>query len=166
MNCTLQTSTRWMRQHFALQNQTLPNTPGRFQPEWVVGIGRNRWLASPEYARQGSCLVIPSRPPPARAGNQVAKFSRNRWPLSAGIGGQLPPEYAPPSAMTAQFSNSKGGSLRSFSSDHGRSRTTKPRPAFQSFSSSGRPHTSRRRFAITRHAVGETSIPIHCRLRF
>ena len=83
-----------MRQHFALQNQTLPNTPGRFQPEWVVGIGRNRWLASPEYARQGSCLVIPSRPPPARAGNQVAKFSRNRWPLSAGIGGQLPPEYA------------------------------------------------------------------------
>src|SRR5713226_9354504 len=35
----------------------------------------------------------------------------------------------PPRAMTAQFSNSNGGILRSFASDHGKSRTTNPRPA-------------------------------------
>ena len=49
---------------------------------------------------------------------------------------------------------------------HGRSRTTKPRPTCQSFSSSRRPHTSRRRFAMTRQAVGEMSMPIHWRPRF
>jgi len=38
----------------------------------------------------------------------------------------------PPSAMTAQFSNSNGGMTRSFSTVHGRWRTTKPRPARQS----------------------------------
>src|ERR1017187_10060270 len=35
----------------------------------------------------------------------------------------------PPRAMTAQFSNSNGGMTRSFSTVHGRSRTTKRRPA-------------------------------------
>jgi hypothetical protein len=34
----------------------------------------------------------------------------------------------PPRAMTAQFSNSNGGMARNFSSLHGKSRTTKPRP--------------------------------------
>jgi hypothetical protein len=34
--------------------------------------------------------------------------------------------------MTAQFSNSNGGMTRSFFTVHGRSRTTKPRPARQS----------------------------------
>jgi hypothetical protein len=38
----------------------------------------------------------------------------------------------PPRAMTAQFSNSNGRMTRSFSTVHGRSRTTKPRPARQS----------------------------------
>src|ERR1035441_5514719 len=38
----------------------------------------------------------------------------------------------PPRAMTAQFSNSNGGMTRSFSTVHGRSRTTKPRPTRQS----------------------------------
>ena len=33
-------------------------------------------------------------------------------------------------------------------------------------SSSGRPQTSRSRFAMTRQAVGDTSMPIHWRLRF
>jgi len=37
-----------------------------------------------------------------------------------------------PRAMTAQFSNSNGGMTRSFSTVHGRSWTTKPRPARQS----------------------------------
>src|ERR1039458_1674983 len=37
----------------------------------------------------------------------------------------------PPRTMTAQFSNSNGGMTRSFSTVHGRSRTTKPRPARQ-----------------------------------
>jgi hypothetical protein len=72
----------------------------------------------------------------------------------------------PPSAITAQFSNSKGGSTRSLSTVHGRSRTTKPRPFFHSASSSRMPQTSRNRFAITRQAVGEMSIPIHCRPSF
>src|ERR1039457_2846011 len=49
---------------------------------------------------------------------------------------------------------------RSFSTVHGRSRTTKPRPARQSGSLSGRPQTSRRRLAMTRQAVGEISMPI------
>jgi hypothetical protein len=40
----------------------------------------------------------------------------------------------PPRAMTPQFSNSNGGMTRSFSTIHGRSRTTKPRPARQSIS--------------------------------
>src|SRR5207253_1721047 len=65
--------------------------------------------------------------------------------------------------MTAQFSNSNGGILRSCSIVHGRSRTTKPRPARHSFSSSRSPHTSRSRFAITRQAVEEISTPIHWR---
>src|ERR1019366_5028745 len=55
----------------------------------------------------------------------------------------------PPRAMTAQFSNSNGGMTRSFSTVHGRSRTTKPRPARQSGSLSGRGQTSCRRLAIT-----------------
>jgi hypothetical protein len=72
----------------------------------------------------------------------------------------------PPRAMTAQFSNSKGGMARNFSSVHGRSRTTKPRPIFQRSLSSGSPHTSRNRLAMTRQAVGEMSMPIHCRFNF
>ena len=59
----------------------------------------------------------------------------------------------PPRAMTAQFSNSNGGMTRSFSTVHGRSRTTKPRPAFQSRSLSGNAQTSRRRLAMT-HRLG------------
>ena len=50
---------------------------------------------------------------------------------------------------------------RSFSTVHGKSRTTKPRPARQSGSLSGRPQTSRRRLVMTRQAVGEISMPIH-----
>ena len=42
----------------------------------------------------------------------------------------------PPRAMTAQFSNSNGGSTRNFSSVHGKSRTTNPRPLRQRLSSS------------------------------
>src|ERR1017187_7467068 len=61
----------------------------------------------------------------------------------------------PPRAMTAQFSNSNGGMTRSFSTVHGRSRTTKPRPARQSGSLSGRPQTSRRRLAMTRQEVAK-----------
>lgn len=38
----------------------------------------------------------------------------------------------PSRVMTAQFSNSNVGMTRSFSTVHGRSRTTKPRPARQS----------------------------------
>jgi hypothetical protein len=34
----------------------------------------------------------------------------------------------------------------------------KPRPVFKSFASSGSPHTSRNRFAMTRQAVGDTLI--------
>jgi hypothetical protein len=41
----------------------------------------------------------------------------------------------------------------SFSTVHGRSRTTKPRPARQSGLLSGRPQTSRRRLAMTRQAL-------------
>src|ERR1039457_3447705 len=52
-------------------------------------------------------------------------------------------------AMTAQFSNSNGGMTRSFSTVHGKSRTTKPRPARQSSSLSGNAQTSRRRLAMT-----------------
>src|SRR5665213_2533655 len=47
----------------------------------------------------------------------------------------------PPRAMRAQFSNSNGGMARNFSSLHGKSRTTKPRPAFQSGSLSGSAQT-------------------------
>jgi hypothetical protein len=65
-----------------------------------------------------------------------------------------------PRAMTAQFSNSNGGMTRSFSTVHGKSRTTKPRPARQSSSLSGNAQTSRRRLAMTRQAVGEISMPI------
>ena len=70
----------------------------------------------------------------------------------------------PPSAITAQFSNSNGGSLRSRSGVHGRSRTTNARrPACHRVSSCVSRHSSRSRFATTRHAVGEISMPIHCR---
>ena len=48
----------------------------------------------------------------------------------------------PPSAITAQFSNSNGGIFRSLSSVQGKPRTMKPRPAFQSVSSSRRRQTS------------------------
>ena len=65
-----------------------------------------------------------------------------------------------PRAMTAQFSNSNGGMTRSFSTVHGRSRTTKPRPARASGSLSGNAQTWRRRLAMTRQAVGEISMPI------
>ena len=50
---------------------------------------------------------------------------------------------------------------RCFSTVHDRSRTTKPRPARQSRSLSGRAQTSRRRLAMTRQAVSEISMPIH-----
>ena len=53
---------------------------------------------------------------------------------------------------------------RSFSTVHGRSRTTKPRPARQSGSLSGNAQTSRRRLAMTRQAVGEISMPIMARI--
>ena len=69
----------------------------------------------------------------------------------------------PPRAMTAQFSNSNGGISRSFSTVHGRSRTTKPRPARQSGSLSGNAQTARRRLARMRQAVGEISMPIPTR---
>jgi hypothetical protein len=46
------------------------------------------------------------------------------------------------------------------SSPTNQGRTTKPRPARQSGSLSGRPQTSRRRLAMTRQAVGEISMPI------
>ena len=72
----------------------------------------------------------------------------------------------PPRALTAQFSNSKGGIFRSCFSVHGRFRTTKPWPVRQSFSSSRMWHTSRNRLAMTRQAVGEMSMPIHCRPKF
>ncbi len=69
----------------------------------------------------------------------------------------------PPSAITAQFSNSNGGNARSFSIVHGRSRTTNAsvRCAFHNGSLSFMWHTSRSRLAITRQAVGEMSMPIH-----
>jgi hypothetical protein len=51
--------------------------------------------------------------------------------------------------MTAQFSNSNGGMTRSFSTVHGRSRTTKPHPARQSGSLSGNAQTARRCLAMT-----------------
>ena len=94
----------------------------------------------------------------------------------------------PPRAMTAQFSNSNGGMGRAGSplpaadsqrehsgsprrrarsaAPYHASRTTKPRPARQSGSLSGRPQTSRRRLAMTRQAVGEISMPIHWRFNF
>ena len=65
----------------------------------------------------------------------------------------------PPRAMTAQFSNSNGGMTRSFSTVHGRSRTTKPRPARQSGSLSGR---CKRRAGVWpgRTGMGEISRPV------
>src|SRR5206468_2958864 len=47
----------------------------------------------------------------------------------------------PPSATTAQFSNSNAGYLRSSASVFGRSRTMNPRPIAQSFSSSFNPQS-------------------------
>src|SRR5436190_17844825 len=72
----------------------------------------------------------------------------------------------PPRATTAQFSNPNGGYLRSSSSVFGKSRTTNPRPIAQSFSSSLSPQSFFSRVATTRQAVGEKSIPTHCRFNF
>ena len=65
----------------------------------------------------------------------------------------------PPRAMTAQFSNSNGGISRSCFSLLGRSRITKSLPSV-------RRQSVESRFAMTRQAVGDTSIPIHLRRRF
>ena len=69
----------------------------------------------------------------------------------------------PPSAITAQFSNSKCGNALSFSIVHGRSRTTKALGLCDRHNGSLSfiRHTSRSRLAITRQAVGEMSMPIH-----
>ena len=73
----------------------------------------------------------------------------------------------PPRAMTAQFSNSNGGMLaqlllrpRQIAHDEAAA------DCARASSSSCRPHTSRSRFAMTRQAVGEISMPIHWRLSF
>jgi hypothetical protein len=58
----------------------------------------------------------------------------------------------PPSAMTAQFSNSNGGIFRSFCVDQGKSRITKPGPNFQGLSLSARP--------VSYHYFGFVATPV------
>ena len=74
----------------------------------------------------------------------------------------------PPRAMTAQFSNSKGGMSLSLAMVHGRSRTMKLLVSWARCpgSLSRILQTSLRRLAVTRQAVGEMSIPIHWRPTF